>query len=284
MVMRGGIIVHGGAGAPRSLDDGPERAAIEAMKLLSRRQTALDAACEAARIMEDDGRFNAGSGSVLRFDGLAYMDASVMTSDARCGAVALLTRTRNPVLVARKVMESPHILMAGEGAVAFARKNGFPEWTGVSARAKERLEREMEAFRAGRRPRWPENWRNYTTDTIGAVVSDGNGGFAAAASTGGTSPALHGRVGDVPLIGCGIFAGAEGAVACTGIGEEIIRRVLARYVYGLMESGMHPEDAVREGLKFYDPSVSIGIIAIGKKGAGVASTTCMAHFVVEDPE
>ncbi|MEM3851700.1 MAG: isoaspartyl peptidase/L-asparaginase [Methanomassiliicoccales archaeon] len=270
-----GIVAHGGAGAPASMSDGPAAAAGAGMTILSQKGSVLDAVVEAVRLLEDDERFNAGTGSVLRFDGIAYMDASVMSSDGVCGAVAGLTRTKNPVLVARRVSESPHVLLIADGAVEFARRHGFPDYDPTTQRTLERLEKGKAEFDKGKRPAWPRNWSSYT-DTVGAVAADGNGNFAAAASTGGVFPALKGRVGDVPLFGCGVFAGPEGAVAATGIGEEIIRKVLCRTVYCYMEEGEGAQQAVERGISLYDKEVNVGLIAIDKKGFGIAATGEMA--------
>ncbi|TPW16836.1 MAG: beta-aspartyl-peptidase (threonine type) [bacterium] len=121
------IIVHGGAGAPAELADGPEKAAEAGLAHLLAHGLPLEAAVEAARVMEDDPRFNAGTGSNLRLDGARIqMDASVMSDDGRFGAVMALERTQNPILVARAVMETPHLMLAGEGALNLARKLGLP--------------------------------------------------------------------------------------------------------------------------------------------------------------
>ncbi len=276
--MKYGLAVHGGSGSPASLSDGPAGAVEAVYGLLSDGGCALDAVTRAVVYMEDDERFNAGTGSVLRFDGMAYMDAAVMTSGGECGAVAYLTSTKNPVMVAREVMSTPHVLLVADGAVEFARSKGFREYDNSTARSRERLKRGLREYRNGQRPSWPRNWKKQTLDTVGAVAMDHAGNFAAANSTGGTFPALKGRVGDVPLIGCGIFAGRKGAVAATGIGEEIIRKVLARTVYGDLEEGMHPQQAVEKGIGLYERSVSVGLIAISAKGTGEAATGEMAHF------
>ncbi len=280
--MHRGVVVHGGAGSPKSLSDGPARAAGAAAELLRMGAAATDAAAEATRVMEDDDRFNAGTGSVLRLDGVAYMDAAVMNSEEECGVVAYLTRTKNPVMVARKVMESPHVFLVADGALEFARKNGFDDYNPETSRSRSRLEKGLDEFRNGSRPQWPRNWKSYKVDTVGAVAMDNSGRFAAAGSTGGTFPALKGRVGDIAMIGCGIFAGKQGAVAATGIGEEIIRKVLSRTVYDFMCEGMTAQEAADRGISLYDRSVSIGVIAIDREGVGVSSTTDMAsHYIVE---
>lgn len=274
--MKWGVVVHGGAGSPADMSDGPSRAAADAMKLLVSGGSALDAATEGTRVMEDDDRFNAGTGSVLRMDGVAYMDAAVMTSEGECGAVAYLTRTRNPVLVARRVMDSPHICLVADGALEFARKNGFADYDPVVPRTRARLEKGSTDFRSGNRPEWPRNWKTYKVDTVGAVAKDSSGRFAASGSTGGTFPALRGRVGDIAMMGCGIYAGELGAVAATGIGEEIIRKILSKTVYDFMADGSSAQEAVEKGIALYDRSVSIGIIAVDSDGIGIASTTDMA--------
>ncbi|MBX8635690.1 MAG: isoaspartyl peptidase/L-asparaginase [Thermoplasmata archaeon] len=277
--MKYGIAVHGGAGSPASLSDGPAKAVDVGFGLLAGGGLAIDAVTRAVVYMEDDERFNAGTGSVLRFDGIAYLDASVMTSNGECGAVAHLTSTKNPVLVAREVLSTPHILLVADGAKDFARSKGFGEYDNSTEKTKERLRRGLDEYRNGKRPAWPRNWNSQTLDTVGSVAMDSDGNFAAANSTGGTFPALNGRVGDVPLIGCGIFAGPKGAVAATGIGEEIIRKVLAKTVYDSIEDGVHPQQAVEKGVGLYDKSVSIGIIAISEDGIGEASTGEMAHHL-----
>lgn len=276
--MKLGVVVHGGAGSPSSLSDGPKLAAESAFKMLMDGGMAVDASTEATRVMEDDDRFNAGTGSVLRTDGIAYMDAAVMTSEEECGVVAYITRTRNPVLVARRVIDSPHVFLAADGATEFARKHGFSDYDPETPRSRNRLEKGMADFSSGQRPKWPRNWKTYNVDTVGAVAMDNGGKFSAAGSTGGTFPALRGRVGDIAMIGCGIFAGSEGAVAATGIGEEIIRKVLCKTVYDYMSGGLSAQEAAQKGISLYDPTVSIGVITINREGVGVASTTDMASY------
>ena len=275
--MKYGIAVHGGAGSPPSLSDGPVRAAETGLSFLRTGGSALEAVVEAVTVMEDDDRFNAGTGSVLRFDGVAYMDAAVMTSAGKCGAVAYLREIRNPIRVACEVIKTPHILLVADGAQEFAEKKGFRKYDNSTQRTRERLRTGIEEFKSGKRPKWPENWRYYNVDTVGAVAKDDDGEFAAANSTGGTFPSLKGRVGDVPMIGCGIYAGRAGAVAATGIGEEIIRKVLSKTVYDMIEGGMHPQQAVEKGVAFYEKDVSVGLIAISDQGTGEAATSEMAH-------
>src|SRR5438094_867598 len=132
------IVVHGGAGSPRDYDDGCERAARAAADELGLSADALEAAMAAVTTMEDDGRFNAGAGSVLCLDGATVeMDASVMDTRGRLGAVACVQGVKNPVLLARAVADSPHWLLAGEGAKRFADALGHPSYDHISERQRE---------------------------------------------------------------------------------------------------------------------------------------------------
>lgn len=292
------IVVHGGAGAPTSLNDGCEAAAAAAAVRLRDGAGALDAAVEAVVVMENDGRFNAGSGAVLRVDGETLeFDAGVMDSAGRLGAVAAVRHVRNPVLVARRVADTPHILLAGEGATAFAKAVGLEAELMPSERARERHGRLVEHLASGgTEGGWSaeglaDAWnlpapydRIFSRggapgpcDTVGAVVRGPDGAFAVAGSTGGSVPMLLGRVGDTPLVGSGFYAGEHGAVACTGIGEEIARRVLAREVYDLLRTGMTPQAACEAGVGLLPAEVSVGVIAVGVDGAGAASNREMAH-------
>lgn len=285
------IVVHGGAGAPTSLNDGCEAAAAAAAAKLRDGTDALDAAVEAVVVMENDGRFNAGSGAVLRLDGETIeLDAGVMDSAGRLGAVAAVRRVRNPVLVARRVADTPHTLLAGEGATAFAKAVGLEAELVPSDRARERHRRLVEHLASGvAEGGWSAgdlaNAWNFPAqlggpepcDTVGAVVRGADGTFAVAGSTGGSVPMLLGRVGDTPLVGSGFYAGEHGAVACTGIGEEIARRVLAREVYESIRSGMTPQAACEAGVGLLPAEVLVGVIAVGVDGVGAASNREMAH-------
>jgi beta-aspartyl-peptidase (threonine type) len=229
------IVTHGGAGADVALSDGTDRAADLGATLLNNSSSALDAVLAAVRDLEDDPRFNAGTGSNLRLDGESLeMDAAVMTSDGRSGAVANIKDVRNPIEIALAVRErTPHLLLAGEGALAFARKLGFPFHDPRTEAARQKIKelRKKVIEVKGRVPDEDELWRwrdvelaevwNFAReldaclgDTVGAVARDEKGGFAAAVSTGGTLLTLRGRVGDTPLIGCGLLRRAGG---CSGV-------------------------------------------------------------------
>jgi isoaspartyl peptidase/L-asparaginase-like protein (Ntn-hydrolase superfamily) len=120
----------------------------------------------------------------------------------------------------------------------------------------------------------------FAHDTVGAVAVAGDGAFAVAGSTGGSVPMLRGRVGDTPLVGCGFYAGPAGAVAATGIGEEIVRRMLSRDVYEAMARGASPQDACEEGIARFQAGVPVGLIAVAGDGHGVAANVPMAHAVM----
>lgn len=220
------IVVHGGAGADptdgRDEVRGGVHAAVAAgWQVLAGGGAALDAVEAAVRTLEDHPRFNAGHGSVLTTAGTVEMDASIMEGDRlRCGAVAAVSRVANPVTLARRVLEDGrHVLLAGEGAHAFARAVGLPACD-PAALVTERQRRRL-AEHAGRVA--------VGGGTVGAIALDRRGTLAAATSTGGVAGKLPGRVGDSALIGCGTYADTTlGAVSCTGSGESIIRVVLAR--------------------------------------------------------
>jgi len=269
------LVTHCGAGSTRVLQDGAEAALAVGMDLLRRGRSALDAVEASVVGLEDDPRTNAGTGSRMRFDGTIQMDAAIMDSRLRAGAVAAIFDVKNPIRVARKVMETPHVLLAGPWATRFARKAGFPAFDVATEGARERLVETRRQIVAGEVPAWARKFRTYPTDTVGAVARDRRGRFAAANSTGGTSFMLPGRVGDSPILGAGLYAGPAGAVATTGVGEEIMRHVLAKHVYDRLES-LGPQRACADGLRLFKRTVPIGIIAVSGDGAGEASNRDMA--------
>ncbi|HEX9104870.1 MAG TPA: isoaspartyl peptidase/L-asparaginase [Polyangia bacterium] len=239
------IIVHGGAGA---IEDarrdrcvaGCEAAAAAGWARLDGGGSALDAVEAAVRALEDDEEFNAGYGAVLTRAGTVEVDACVMTGERAIGAVGAVPWLRHPVTLARRVLDDgEHVLLVGEGALAFARQHGIaPEAAEamVSARARARFERhEGEAER-----------RMRTGDTVGACAIDAGGRVAAATSTGGLSWKRPGRVGDTPLPGAGTWAEAGvGAASATGHGESIIRALMTRVAIDRLRAGDTPDDAAR---------------------------------------
>ncbi|MBP1730379.1 MAG: iaaA [Deltaproteobacteria bacterium] len=292
-----GVLVHGGVGSPVRWSDGCQKACEAAFAQLEAGGRALDAVCEAARILEDDGRFNAGLGSTLRLDGKTIeMDASLMDSKGSLGIVISIKNVQNPILVARAVLETPHVALSGYGAELFARKRGLEPFGRPSKQSKARYKDLLRMIRRGdlgkHDPRWEEcdirSLWNFDTpyettigvDTIGVVALDRNGNFAVANSTGGASPMLLGRVGDTPMPGCGYYAGPFAAIACTGIGEDIIRRMLARKVYEAVADKEDVRDAARESLTQFPGKIPVGVIAITRRGCTITSNRPMAHYAL----
>lgn len=294
------IAVHGGVGNSPANLDGCLNAAERGMIKLREGGDALEGALAAAVALEDDGRFNAGSGSSLRMDGETIeMDAAVMDTRGRLGAVAALQRVKNPILVAREVAETPHWLMVGEGAEAFARVMGFEDYYHVTERARRIHAKVMEALAGGEEYDFQDEWREFDykrhwnfkkrwqevvqlhgSSTIGAVAMDSEGHFAVCNSTGGSSPMLYGRVGDTPIIGCGYYAGAQGAIAATGIGEYIVQHMLCRTVYGWIEAGMPLQEALDHGVALFPNEIDIGLIAVTRDGAAASDNRQMPSHVV----
>lgn len=230
------VVSHAGSASNPTQSDGPRRACLAGLQTLTQAKGSLKAAIAATRWLEDDARFNAGTGSNLRLDGTTVqMDASCMTSGGDFAAVAAIERVRNPVAVAERLLSTPHVLLVGEGATAFARRCGFADYDPATPAARERFRQVMAASDRAASDRVGEWSRaelervwNFATpsreawgsDTVGSVVWDGET-FAGALSSGGTTTVLLGRVGDVPLPGCGLYVGEGGAVAATGDGEHI---------------------------------------------------------------
>ncbi len=255
------ILTHAGAGSDPQNSDGPQSAAKAGMDLMSSGQSALDAVVHAVRCLEDDPRFNAGVGSQLRADDQTIqLDASCMTSDEKFGAVACVEGVQNPIDLAQGVLlHSPYILMVGQGARAFADEQNIRVIPLGGAAGKKAAEKSGTP----------------SCDTVGAVAYDGKL-FAAALSSGGLEKAALGRVGDVPFPGCGLFCGPIGAVACTGDGEFIAVKVLAREVYGWLEQGMSPGDVVQKALTLFDDAVDIGLIVLTKNEFASSARNGMA--------
>lgn len=238
------IVVHGGAG-----DIPPERRAAahagcqEAARIgwhvLQNGGSALDAVEATVRSLEDNPLFNAGTGACLNNDGSIELDAGIMEGHTlQVGAIAGIECIKNPITVARKVLESPHVLLISEGAQEFAQEQGIPLCdpeelvTDYQYQQWQRLLAEETA--AGREPRYHRReFRSVTRPpeqhgTVGAVALDDAGNLAAATSTGGIHNKYHGRVGDSPLVGCGFYADENAAISCTGYGEDFIRLLIAK--------------------------------------------------------
>lgn len=277
--MRPLLLTHCGAGSDPSVQDAAEASGDRGLALLKRGGRALDAVVEAIVVMEDDPRLNAGTGSRMRIDGRIQMDAAVMDWDLEAGAVAAIEEVKNPIRVAKDVLRTPHVLLVGGDAVAFARSKGHRPYDPATPESRQRLEESLAKIRNGQLPRYARKWKDVDLhDTVGAVARDRRGRFAAGTSTGGTSFMLPGRVGDSPIVGAGLYAGSHGAISVTGIGEEIVKQVLSKFVYDRMADGLAPQKAAERGLALFVKDVPIGIIAVGDRGWGEACNTPMAYF------
>lgn len=280
------LIAHGGAGNWRP---GSESDALEGMtgavrageKVLRGGGSALDAVCATVVLLEDNPIFNAGTGGVLNFDGFVELDACVMESrGSRVGAVAALQRVRNPVLVARKVMEeTDHVMLAGIGAQRFARVMGFGDHDPVTeARRKDwqdkkaQLEDILCSDRTLKMRRFLKDHPEYAGGTVGAAAVDANGVLAAATSTGGVTMKLVGRVGDTPIAGAGNYASPHIAASATGTGEFVMRSLATRAISELVEHGTPFSEAMQQVLDQLgrDYDADIGIIGVDREGMPVA--------------
>jgi L-asparaginase / beta-aspartyl-peptidase len=279
------LAVHGGAGTIERSSMTPDRekeyrAGIEnalraGEKILRGGGSALDATEAAVRVLEDDPHFNAGKGAVFTSAGTNEMDAAIM--DGRtlgAGAVAGVKHVRNPITLARAVMEkSKHVFMIGTGAEEFAKRNGLELVDAKYFFTQERWNA-LKKIQAAEKSGAKGEKKYIITDaerhgTVGAVALDKKGNLAAATSTGGTTNKLPGRVGDSPVIGAGTFANnASCAVSCTGDGEYFIRAAVAHEISALtLDRGMSlreaSENALAEAQKLGGTG---GLIAVDKNG------------------
>jgi len=288
-----GAVAHGGVGTEASHSDGCRAAVDVALADLARNGDPLEAAVGGVVVLENDPRFNAGTGSVVRLDGSVQMDASVMDSGGRFGAVAAVERVKHPVRVARAVLDTPHLFLAGDGATQFARALGMPDYDPTTAErraATEALKQRLHVSAADLPEFWRSGaWRQYwnypsalealggeAPDTVWCAVRAPNGRFGVALSTGGTAIMLRGRVGDVPIYGAGLYAGAHGAAAATGTGERIVEKLLAYTVHEWLAAGARAQEAAERAVALIPPPASTGIIVITRTEIGAAADRAMA--------
>lgn len=259
------LAVHGGAGTiergemtsqrEQAYRAGLAKALAAGNDVLQGGGSALDAVEAAVRVLEDDPHFNAGKGSVFTSAGENEMDAAIMDGKTQsAGAVACVQHVRNPVSLARKVMEkSKHVFLTGSGAEDFAKRNGMELvdakyfFTEERWNALQKIKAAETGSRAGDKKYIISEADRH--GTVGAVARDRSGNLAAATSTGGTTNKLPGRVGDSPVIGGGTFANKVCAVSCTGDGEFFIRAAVAHEIAALMEyRGMSLSEAAETAL------------------------------------
>lgn len=256
-------MVHGGAGYKRPKGKSLEKIAeslAAGYTVLLNNGPASAAVVAAVSVMEDSGLFNAGIGSNLQLDGIQRLDASLMEGrELSAGAVAGLEGVRNPIQAARTVMESSPVLLTNIGASRITQDLApLPK---PSRESREKLKRLLRSEKD-----IPALYRKYFS-TVGAVALDAGGNLAAGTSTGGTYAMLPGRVGDSPIIGAGTYAeNATGAVSCTGAGEYILRRALAKETCMLI-AGRTPRRAAESALKnLLALGGQAGLIALDARG------------------
>ncbi len=281
-----GLAIHGGAGTierssmtPEKEHEyraGLERALTAGYEILKRGGSSLDASEAAVRVLEDDPHFNAGRGSVFTSAGTNEMDASIMDGKTlRAGAVGSVQHIKNPINLARLVMEkSPHVMLDCAGAEAFAKANGIELVDQKYFFTQQRWDA-LQKMKAAEKNRASGAGKSFLiTDqdrhgTVGAVALDKDGNLAAATSTGGTTNKMPGRIGDTPVIGAGTYANNQTcAVSCTGDGEYFIRAVAAHEVSALMQyRGLKLQEAAQTALDIVKQLGGTGgLIAIDRYG------------------
>jgi N4-(beta-N-acetylglucosaminyl)-L-asparaginase len=260
----------------------------QAWKILSANGRALDAVEAGARHIEDLINCCVGLGGYPDRDGIVTLDSCIMDEHANCGAVAGLEQIKHPVSVARKVMETtPHVLLVGQGAQQFAIENGFTkepqklspdaekaykEWIKKSE-YKPVINIENKKENGPFAPAFFDDG-SANHDTMGLVALDSSGNMSGAVTTSGMAFKIHGRVGDSPIIGAGLFVDNEvGAATSTGVGEEVIRICGTHLVVEFMRQGNSPEMACRKAVERIvkrDPekarTLQVGFLALNKKG------------------
>jgi beta-aspartyl-peptidase (threonine type) len=286
------MVIHGGAGTILKEKMTPERerayrdklteALLAGHNVLKNGGSSLDAVEAAIKILEDSPLFNAGKGSVFTSAGTNEMDAAIMDgATLKAGSVASIKHVKNPISLARLVMEkSQHVMMTGEGAETFAKQNGvelvdekyfFTEerWKQLQEAKEKEKQQEKPVNKPDRKPSPPAS-EDQKYGTVGAVALDKSGNLAAGTSTGGTTNKKYGRVGDSPIIGAGTYANNRTcAVSATGTGEYFIRAVVAYDISALMEyKGVSLKEAADTVVmkKVLQLGGDGGVIAIDKDG------------------
>jgi len=298
------IVVHGGAGtitADRieNAQAGCREAILIGWRILQEGGTALDAVEATVRALEDNPNYNAGIGSCLTATGTIEMDAGLMDGHTfQVGAVASIERIKNPISLARHVLDSPQVLLAGQGATRFAVDQGIPlcqesdlqterqyqNWLRLRDEQRTQAEQEEPAFHRREIGSIPARVEPNTQQkinsaengkqpddkhgTVGAVALDESGNLAAATSTGGMPYKLPGRVGDSPLVGCGFYADENAAISCTGDGEDFTRLLIAKRVADNVARGMSAREAAEATIAFLGAKAegTGGLIVVDRTG------------------
>ena len=294
------IVLHGGAGngiLPENIQ-GDKKSAYEqkmtealqaGQKVLDTGGTAVIAVTEVIKTLEDSPLFNAGKGSVLTYDEVNEMDASIMNgANLNAGAVAGVTVIKNPIMAALAVMEkSPHVMLSREGAEEFAEASGLTIVSPDYFKTEERV-RSIKAFK--KEQGGLTSWEDTKMGTVGCAVLDKEGNLAAGTSTGGMTGKRYGRIGDSPIIGAGTYADNQTcAISCTGHGEYFIRYAVAHDISARMAySGITIEDAAKEVIQevLKPAGGDGGLIGVDKEGNIVMefNTTGMFRAYLKEGE
>lgn len=276
------LAVHGGAGKWRKDKqadalEGIDEVVREGIDLLESGKSALDVVELVVGLLEDNSTFNAGTGSSLNLDGEVEMDASIMDGSRRMiGAVTALPDVKNPIRVARKVMEeTDHVMLSGDGALRFARAMGFESHDCRTDESVKQFEKKKDNIKTKEKrytfPRLPELLEEYPElekGTVGAVARDGHGHYAAATSTGGLIMQMAGRVGDTPLPGAGTYATGSAAASATGQGELVMRMLSTHRICQKINEGATAKTAIEESVSEMKETVGVeaGFIVVDANG------------------
>lgn len=244
----------------------------KAWEILQKTGNIIDAVEQGVKVTESDpDNLSVGLQGLPDREGIVTLDASIMVGDGRCGSVCFVRQIKHPISLARRVMENtPHVMLAGAGALQFAQEEGFPlEPETLSPKAREAYEAWLQ--KAQYKP--VVNIENH--DTIGMIGIDADGRLAGACTTSGLAYKMHGRVGDSPIIGAGLYVDNEvGAATATGLGESIIRICGSFLIVELMRQGRSPQEACQEAVdRLIKKSgaaakdLQAGFLAINKEGA-----------------
>jgi len=296
------IIVHGGAGSrtlppgfPERLRAGCKEAALLGWRVLEAGGNALDAVEAAVRSLEDNPYYNAGTGASMTTDGKIELDAGMMDGQALAvGAVAGVELIKNPISLARKVLESPHVLLVGQGAQQFALEQGIvlckredlmlgPRYQHLLADQSPQTQNDPTESPSNANAAQEQQEKH---GTVGAVALDGSGQLAAATSTGGIPQKYPGRVGDSPLVGCGFYADDNAAISCTGYGEDFVRLLIAKRAADFVAQGENAQKAAQAAISVLTARATGtgGLIVVDRLGkVGFAwNSQYMSHAYIID--
>ncbi len=281
------IIVHGGAGSIASARHerartGCSAAVLLGWQILQEQGSALDAVEAAVTALENNPDFNAGTGSCLTRNGSIEMDAGIMEGHTlQIGAVAGVERIKNPIVLARKVLDSPHTLLIGQGAQHFALEQQMQ----LCAREELLTERQLTNWRKAQGAQFvqaagQDEESEKKHGTVGAVALDSYSHLAAATSTGGIMNKYPGRVGDSPLIGCGFYADEYATISCTGYGEDFTRLLIARRAAEFISHGAAAQDAAERAIAFLSAhTTQTGGLILLDSGGKIGQAKNSEHMV-----